>query len=186
MDQLVAFDGGHDRFQIGHDSGAFAGEWYLAEASDQWFPSLTRVRKLLTACAWALTVRAHRGLDTGCGWVSVSLGLVRLGGIRLGSGPSLGSRGSVEYTSWSTMAVRPPLTGRLPARTMRERIPGQPVCLVSGCLGSASVQVTASPVLTRPPGISRAGALSRVRASACRSAHRVHANIARYAVRRCW
>jgi hypothetical protein len=40
MDQLVAFDGGHDRFQIGHDSGAFAGEWYLTEAGDQRFPSL--------------------------------------------------------------------------------------------------------------------------------------------------
>jgi hypothetical protein len=35
-DQLVAFNGGHDRFQIGQDGGALAGEWYPTEAGDQW------------------------------------------------------------------------------------------------------------------------------------------------------
>ena len=42
-DQLVAFGGGHDRFQIGHDSGTLASEWYPTEASDQWFLPLLAV-----------------------------------------------------------------------------------------------------------------------------------------------
>jgi hypothetical protein len=36
-DQLVAFGGGHDRFQVGQDSGTLASEWYPTEAGDQWF-----------------------------------------------------------------------------------------------------------------------------------------------------
>ncbi len=37
MDQLIAFDGGHDRPQIGHDGGALAGERYPTQAVDQRF-----------------------------------------------------------------------------------------------------------------------------------------------------
>ena len=70
MDQLVAFDGGHDRFQIGHDSGALAGEWYLTEASDQRFPSLIAV---------------HNDLETGPGPVgSIDARLVLAGHLRDG------------------------------------------------------------------------------------------------------
>ena len=43
MDQLVASDGGHDRFQIGYDGGALAGEWYPTEAGDQRFLPLLAV-----------------------------------------------------------------------------------------------------------------------------------------------
>jgi hypothetical protein len=86
MDQLVVFDGGHDRLDIGHDSGAFAPEWYPAEASDQW---------LLTVIA------LHRDLETGPGPVGgvdarlVPAGHLRDGGLVLPQGKgkfTLGSR----------------------------------------------------------------------------------------------
>jgi hypothetical protein len=48
-DQLVAFDGGHNRFQIGQDGGALAGEWYPTEAGDQRFLPLLAVHGDLEA-----------------------------------------------------------------------------------------------------------------------------------------
>ena len=52
MDQLVAFDGGHGRLEIGHDGGTLAYERYPTEAGDQRFLALIVLHCVLEAGPW--------------------------------------------------------------------------------------------------------------------------------------